>query len=111
MTEGRPRHKTGQGLGFWFAFLLNLIFRAEWLVFALICLILHTVLGTPLWLVWIALGLWVLVSLLVTTLLSYGSASAKKLETPGSQRASQRRESGTMYSSDKKPTDADTTDN
>ncbi len=108
MIEGRPRHKTGQGIGFWFAFLLNLIFRAEWLVFALVCLVLHTWLGTPLWLVWIALGLWVLVSLAVTALLSYGAASAKKLETPGSQRASERRAMGTMHSTPKQNKDTST---
>jgi len=52
--------------GFLPALLLNLLYRIECLVPALVLLGLHLRLGWPLWPVWAALGLWLAVSLGVT---------------------------------------------
>ena len=55
--------------GFVLSLLLNMVFRFEWVAAALILLILHFVLGWPLFPVWICLAAWILHSLLVTILL------------------------------------------
>lgn len=55
--------------GFILSLLLNMVFRFEWAAAALILLILHFVLGWPLFPVWLCLAAWILHSLLVTILL------------------------------------------
>ena len=52
--------------GFLLSFLFNLIFHAEWLVLAIIALLLHIFLGFPMVIVYILSGLWILLSLLIT---------------------------------------------
>ncbi|MGN0489492.1 MAG: hypothetical protein ACI4HO_09545 [Ruminococcus sp.] len=51
--------------------LLNLLFNFEWSIPAWILLILHFVIGLPVYWFWIALGLWVLLVVLFTKLLGW----------------------------------------
>lgn len=59
--------------GFLLAFCLNLIFRGEWLVWAIIALIGHYLLAVPIIIVYIFLGAWILISLFVTLVLGWAS--------------------------------------
>ena len=68
--------------GFVLALLLNMVFRFEWAAAALILLILHFVLGWPLFPVWLCLAAWVLHSLLVTALLTAVTRSGGKEAPP-----------------------------
>ena len=52
--------------GFLLSFLINLIFNAEFLVLAVIALLLHIFLKFPVVIVYVLLGLWVLLALLIT---------------------------------------------
>ena len=51
---------------FLFSFFINLIFRYELLVLAIIAFLLHTFLGTPVIIAYILLGLWIILALLIT---------------------------------------------
>jgi fatty acid desaturase len=62
--------RTARNHGFLLCLLLNMAFRFEWAIAAIILLAIHFWLGWPLFLVWIALGIWVLYSLFVTLVLS-----------------------------------------
>ena len=52
--------------GFLLSFLFNLIFSAELLVLAVIAFLLHIFLNFPMAIVYVLLGLWVILALLVT---------------------------------------------
>ena len=64
--------------GFIGAYLLNLVFRLEWLLPALILLGLHYWLGLPILLFWIALGLWLVWGLAVTWFLGWAAGCETK---------------------------------
>ena len=53
--------------GFLLSFLFNLIFNTELLVLAVIALLLHIFLNFPIVIVYVLLGLWVLLALLITS--------------------------------------------
>lgn len=53
--------------GFLLSFLINLIFNAELLVLAVIALLLHIFLNFPIVIVYVLLGLWGLLALLITS--------------------------------------------
>lgn len=53
--------------GFLLSFLFNLIFNAELLVLAVIALLLHIFLNFPIVIVYVLLGLWGLLALLITS--------------------------------------------
>ena len=53
--------------GFLLSFLFNLIFSAELLVLAVIAFLLHIFLSFPIVIVYVLLGLWVLLALLITS--------------------------------------------
>ena len=53
--------------GFLLSFLINLIFNAELLVLAVIALLLHIFLNFPIVIVYVLLGLWILLALLITS--------------------------------------------
>lgn len=55
------------------AFCLNLIFRGEWVVWSVIALIAHFWLGLPMFVFWILIGAWILISLFVTIVLGWVS--------------------------------------
>ena len=70
------KHATGHG--FVLSLLLNMLFRAGWLALAAILLILHLVIGWPLWLIVIPLVCWVLHALLITLILGWANGSAQE---------------------------------
>ena len=53
--------------GFLLSFLFNLIFNAELLILAVIALLLHIFLEFPMVIVYVFLGLWILLALLITS--------------------------------------------
>lgn len=59
--------------GFVVSLLVNMAFRAEWLVPALILLVLHFVLGIAWWWCLIPIGCWIIHALIVTLLLSFAN--------------------------------------
>ena len=65
--------------GFFLCFLVNLVFRAEWLLFAVVALTLNISFDIPPIIVfWILIGLWIVISLLLTLIFSYTSEVASK---------------------------------
>ena len=76
------------------AVLLNMLFRWEWLLFALIALALHRWLGLPLIVTWILLGVWVIWSVIVTWFVTWAAGTEDATAMPGGQRTSERMRSG-----------------
>lgn len=68
--------------GFFLCLLMNLILNLEWTIPAWILLVLHFLLDWPVWLFWAALGLWLLVIVILTGVISF----AAKCSTPTPQR-------------------------
>ncbi len=68
--------KRAQGHGFLLSFLINMLFRAYWLVLVCVLVILHFVLGWPLWLIVIPIVFWVIHALLITVILGWANDSA-----------------------------------
>ena len=62
--------KTANHHGFLVCLLINMMFRFEWAIAAIVLLVIHFLLGWPLFLVWIALGIWFLYAFFVTLVLS-----------------------------------------
>lgn len=62
--------KRAQGHGFFVSVLINMLFRMGWVVAALALLALHFIARTPIWLMFIPLGCWVIHAMLVTILVS-----------------------------------------
>ncbi len=62
--------RTARNHGFLLCLLLNMAFRFEWAIAAIVLLAIHFWLGWPLFLVWIALGIWLVYALFVTLVLS-----------------------------------------
>ncbi len=57
--------------GFILCFFLNLIFGAFWALPAVALFVAHFVAGTPIWLGWAALGMWIVVEFAITAFLSW----------------------------------------
>lgn len=51
----RRRHSA---VGFLLTFFGNMLVRTRWLLLILLLLVLHFLIGAPLWLFWLSLGLW-----------------------------------------------------
>ena len=68
--------KRAQGHGFLLSLIINMLFRAYWLVLVCVLVILHFVLGWPLWLIVIPIVFWVLHALLITAILGWANDSA-----------------------------------
>lgn len=86
----KRRQASGRDGGFLLALGLNLLFQGEWLLAAFGALVLHYLFEIPLFLVWLALGIWILAALAVTVLLSWASDSANAPEQSQGQRISER---------------------
>ncbi len=56
---------------FFLAFILNLVFNIEWVIPAVLLLILHFTVGLPIFWFWLALGLWIGGMLVVTLVLGW----------------------------------------
>lgn len=77
------RRKKSDG-GFLLSFLINLVLNFEFAVAAIVLLVLHYTVNVPLWTVWIALGLWIVPTLITTILLFVlvGAAGGVKSQNP-----------------------------
>lgn len=62
--------RSARGHGFILCLLLNMAFRFEWAIAAIILLVVHYWLGWPLFLVWVPLAIWFLYALCITAVLS-----------------------------------------
>ena len=67
--------RTAHNHGFILCLLLNMMFRFEWAIAAIVLLGIHFWLGWPLYLAWIALGIWLVYSLFVTLVLSAANSA------------------------------------
>lgn len=65
------RKRASADLGFWMAFGLNLFFQSEWLILALVFLGLHYLFDLPMFLFWVALAIWVLIAMFITSFLGW----------------------------------------
>ena len=74
--------KADRSHGYLLCFLLNLLFRLEWVALALLLAAGCHWLGLPWYLPVISLGIWVVVAWLVTQLVSFGAASAQASDAP-----------------------------
>lgn len=70
--------RTAKGHGFLLCLLLNMMFRFEWAIAALVLLALHFWLGWPLFLAWAALGIWLIYALFVTLILSLANRAGNE---------------------------------
>lgn len=61
--------------GFLLCFGLNLILNIFWLVPAIILFVTHAIFGTPLWLAWLALILWVVIVFGITAFMSWATST------------------------------------
>ena len=86
------RRRASPSRGFFGAFALNLLFRLEWFVLALILLILYIFLHLPLflYLCLAAIGVWLTVTLVVTLLVAWAASCSEFSPGPGAKRTSQR---------------------
>jgi len=84
------RRRAPANKGFLAAMLINMLFRPEWPILALIMLALHLLFGLPSVLIWICLSIWVLWSAAVTAFVSWAAGCSDANPTPGGQRTSQR---------------------
>ena len=74
--------RTARDHGFLLCLLLNMAFRFEWAIAAIIMLAIHFWLGWPLLFVWILLGIWVLYALFVTLVLSLANHAGNTVDPP-----------------------------
>ena len=84
------RRRAPAGKGFFLALLINMLFRPEWPILALIMLALNKLFGLPLIFMWIVLGIWVVWSACITAFVSWASRCSSSNPTPGGQRTSER---------------------
>lgn len=67
--------------GFLLSFLINLAFRFGWLLFIIVFLVLYFIVGWPLWLMLIPVGLWIIHSLIITILMYVGNKAGNNSNT------------------------------
>lgn len=74
------RHSTGHGL--FLSIILNMLFRAYWLVLVAVLIVLHFALGWPLWLIVIPIACWFLHALLITLILGWANSNSSEPRPP-----------------------------
>ena len=74
--------RTASGHGFLLCLLINMMFRFEWAIIAIVMLAIHFWLGWPLFLVWIPLIIWVIYALFVTSVLSLANRAGNAVDPP-----------------------------
>ena len=84
------KRRVAPNRGFWLTFLLNLLFRAEWLMLAVVLFVLHKLLPLPLWVASIPLGIWVVLALALTLLADWATSTSELKPAPNSKRSSER---------------------
>lgn len=62
--------------GFILCFLLNLLLNVYWAIPAVVLFVLHFALGTPLWLGWLALAVWVAAVFGITAFMSWAVSTS-----------------------------------
>jgi len=69
------RRRTSHGHGFWLSYIINMIFRAEWLAAAVVLFILYYYMKLPVFkvLAILSLGVWVIYPLILTLFLGWAS--------------------------------------
>ena len=65
--------KRAKGHGLILSVIINMLFRAYWLVLVCILLVLHFVAGWPLWLIAIPIVFWFVHALLITLILGWAN--------------------------------------
>ena len=83
--------------GFFLCFGINLLMHSWWLAVGLLLLGLHYWAGWPLWLNWVAGGIWVLHSLLVTLFISWGRSAGAVKDPPRENKNPYSAKSETMF--------------
>ena len=68
--------KKAESGNFFLALILNLVFNLEWVIPAVILLVLHFTTGLPIYWFWIALGLWLGIILIMTLALGWAGKSS-----------------------------------
>ena len=84
------RRRARADRGFVLALLINMLFRPEWPVLALIMLALHLLFGLPSLLIWLCLGVWIIWSAAVTAFVSWAASASRSKPTPGGRSSSGR---------------------
>ena len=67
---------------FWLCLLVNMLLNLEWTIPAWAFLAMHFLLGWPIWLFWVALGLWLLNILLWMDILGWASRCSNTPDKP-----------------------------
>lgn len=68
--------KRSRGHGFVLSVIINMLFRAYWLVFAVALVVLHLAVGWPLWLIAFPLAFWFIHALLITLIMGWANNNA-----------------------------------
>jgi len=84
------RRRASRSHGFISALLINMLFRLEWLIAAVIAYLLHRWLSIPIWIFWSIIGLWVVWSAIVTLFVTWAAGCSEAGRTPGAKYASER---------------------
>ncbi len=63
--------KKANSSNFFLAFILNLVINIEWVIPAVLLLILHFTVGLPIFWFWLVLGLWIVGILIITFVLGW----------------------------------------
>lgn len=82
--------RRASGHGFLMSLFLNMIFQSQWLLAAVVMLVLHELLRLPMLFFWGCLAVWVLWSLAVTLFVSWAAGTGDSNPVPGGQRTSER---------------------
>lgn len=67
--------KRAKGHGLFLSIIINMLFRSYWLILVCILIVLHFVLGWPLWLIVIPIVFWFVHALLITLILGWANTS------------------------------------
>ena len=83
--------KRRHSLGSWIrAVLINMVLQFEWLLLALLLLVLHYWINIPIIVFWAALGFWVLLAMIITWFVTWASECSDTNPGPGAKRTSER---------------------
>ena len=74
--------RRSQGHGLFLSIIINMLFRAYWLILVVVLIILRFASGWPLWLIAIPLAAWFLHSLLITLVLGWANSSVEEKPKP-----------------------------
>ena len=96
--------RTSSASNFFKTFFMNLLLQFEWLLLALILLVLHFWLRIPVVLFWAVLGVWGLLSMVVTWFVVWAVGCGEANPGAGAKRASERLAAPAAYDAPVEPT-------